>query len=183
MKSTQPGAKPIPQPLLQPYEKSPIYREAERILILVNSAQARMDRRYKYTDGNRLSEKASDLADQVAWAYMETKNLNLKIARLQNVIRKSTSLLIAIRSANRRNLIFGDLHVDLVTRCVSVIKQATGWINKVSELSAAKDIGPERMSPSNNPATSECHQLGRITPEVKDQARSATPCGYVESSM
>ena len=148
MKNNQPGSKkPIPEELLQPYEKSPIYRTAEDLLVKINSLQARMDKRHKYSTGARLTECVEEVADRVAWAYIENTSLKVKVALLQNAIKKTVSLLIKLRSANRLGLVYGQLHIELVTNCVSIIKQAQGWINKVSQPSGGR---PEREPHKKN---------------------------------
>lgn len=130
-KSKQQERTEVLKTVYQPYEHSPIYRTAEAIIWRAAALQSGMDRKYRYTYGDKLTNKAIEVSETVAWAYTETQNIKVKKALIENALRKTMSLLIIIRVGARLNVIKGDVHYDLVTDCVSIIKQGTGWINKL----------------------------------------------------
>ena len=115
----------------QPYEATPIYKATENLLVDSHTAATRMPKQFRYGIGTALCEKAFALSEAVALACME-KNKEAKYELVGEVLRCAVNLLIAYRAAHRLNTVTRELYVTQVDLCVSVIKQAQGWQNKLS---------------------------------------------------
>lgn len=155
MKNEQPGKRPT-----QPFEDTPIYRKSEDILVNSHIIASRMSKQYKYGIGKVLCEKSIILAEAVAFAYIETENLEKKKILVKQIIRKAISALVTHRAANRLNTISRELYCQQVDSCVSIIKQAQGWLNKIA--------GNDRPEHSNgNDQAMASHHRGRTAQEVQ----------------
>lgn len=102
--------------------------------MLVNSFNitSRMSKKFKYVLGNKICEESLALSRAVATAYQENEDMAKKAALLKLVLRKVTSVLILYRAAMRLNTVAYDSCCEQIDLCVSIIRQATGWLNKVA---------------------------------------------------
>lgn len=102
--------------------------------MLVNSFNitSRMSKKFKYVLGSKLCEESLALSRAVAAAYQETNNMVRKAALIKFVLRKVISALILYRAAMRLNTVAYDSCCEQIDLCVSIIRQATGWLNKVA---------------------------------------------------
>lgn len=113
----------------QPFEKAPIYRCAEMVLLNSQEIQANMSKKYKYSVGQELTLRCCELADAVSWAYVQEDDRK-KAALLRNATRKAMRALIYHRICARLNLFHSHAkYIEQVDYIVSIIKQAKGWLN------------------------------------------------------
>jgi len=91
-----------------------------------------MPKKHKYSTGQKLNDACFDLIEAVSWAYVQ-QDMQKKALYLRQAYRKTMSALIIHRIASDLNLMARQIYIEQVSHLVSILKQATGWLNKTGQ--------------------------------------------------
>ena len=93
---------------------------------------SQMNKKFKYIIGQKICEECLGLSETVAAAYNESK-INKKTVLIKQIIRKVNKILILHRVLHRLSAIDTKTYIDQVDMCITVTKQAMGWLRSTLE--------------------------------------------------
>ncbi|MBQ9273516.1 MAG: hypothetical protein IJ228_01765 [Succinivibrio sp.] len=130
---------------LQKFETAAIYRDLLHLLRVLQSVNARMNRSYKYSAGERLVDEGYKAVNKFAVAY-QTKDPDTKLKRARKVVKHTQYVLIQLRVLDSMQLVSRNAYKECIECCVKIVTQGKAWI---------KHLSPRPESDCKDPAASE----------------------------
>lgn len=116
-----------------PYEQRPIAIAGRKCLQLCNEIAARMSKMYKFQLGNQLCSMGTRIAASIYAALDEPAESEDKILFINKILENTVYLLIYTRVAKDLNEVDLSRFEELITKVISIRKQAENWGNSIQK--------------------------------------------------
>ncbi|MBQ9536613.1 MAG: hypothetical protein IJU79_02360 [Desulfovibrionaceae bacterium] len=117
----------------RPVDKSPIYNTARQLNASLVKAVAQMDKRYRYQTGSQLLHLSLTLSMVITRTYRAYGNIPEQLNRARQIGDTCDMLVSMLQAAYDCRVIWRAHFVEAINFCVSIQKQAAGWVNSIAQ--------------------------------------------------